>query len=279
MTAGTRAEGEVEREGRRVLRRLAGPGAKLAARGTEFFALMLPGRRGPKELLRVPADLVKAFRRRDWIEADAGEPACFRLSDAGLGWLKRAMASADPFAAQHQLRASRDMVEPGGVAHTVVVNEGESPLGWLRRRRGSDGQPLITRLQLEAGERLRTDFTIAQMTPRMAVDLTAPVVAGRRGAKTDALLPEIVLAAKQRVRRALSDAGPGLADLLLDVCCHLKGLEAAERHNGCPRRSAKIVLQIALDRLALHYGLLARAPARSPMRSWRAPEPDQRDAG
>ena len=38
----------------------------------------------------------------------------------------------------------------------------------------------------------------------MAVDLTAPVVAGRRGAKQDAPLPEIVLAAKQRLTRALA---------------------------------------------------------------------------
>ncbi|MFP4003568.1 MAG: DUF6456 domain-containing protein, partial [Alphaproteobacteria bacterium] len=49
--------------------------------------------------------------------------------------------------------------------------------------------------------------------------------------------------------------GPGLADALLQVCCHLKGLEEAERALGWPRRSGKLVLAIALERLAVHYGM------------------------
>jgi hypothetical protein len=50
--------------------------------------------------------------------------------------------------------------------------------------------------------------------------------------------------------------------VLIDVCCHLQGLEAAERAAGWPQRSGKIVLQLALSSLARHYGLEAAAPAR-----------------
>jgi len=77
-----------------------------------------------------------------------------------------------------------------------------------------------------------------------------------------------VLAAKQRFARALSTVGPGLSDLLFEVCCHLTGLEAMESANGWPRRSGKVVLQIALDRLAAHYGL--SLPRRGRLRSWSA---------
>jgi hypothetical protein len=262
------ADGEIMREARRILRKLAAPGALLALAAEDgTYAVLARG--GAKPQLKISTDLVAEFRRRDWIA-----PACsgdgFVLSDAGLGWLRRAMAESDPFATQHRIAARRDIVGEDGRRVSVLVNEGESPLGWLFRRKGPDGRPLISGAQFAAGEKLRTDFTLARLTPRMGVDLTAPVVAGRRGAKGDFVLPEIVLAAKQRVTRALAAVGPGLSDLLIDVCCHLKGLEAAEKEKGWPQRSAKVVLQIGLDRLAAHYGVGEVVGTGSRTRAWQA---------
>jgi len=53
---------------------------------------------------------------------------------------------------------------------------------------------------------------------------------------------------------------------------YLIGLEAAERHKGWPQRSAKVVLTIALDRLAAHYGLGVAVRTGSRMRAWIAEE-------
>ena len=270
MSAPRLAEGEILREGVRVLRKLMHPGAALMP-CEGGFALMVEGREGGKKRLSVSAALVDAFRRRDWIAASQGTPEAFVLSDAGQGWIRRALAGDDPFAAQHRIETRREIATDEGTA-IVTVNEGESPLGWLRRRKGADGRPLIDDHQFAAGEKLRADFTRAQLSPRMAVDLTAPVVAGRRGAKSDTALPEIVLAAKQRVTHALRAVGPGLSDLLLDVCCHLIGLEDAEKQKGWPQRSAKVVLAIALDRLAAHYGIGRAVGTGSRIRAWSAEE-------
>jgi hypothetical protein len=109
-------------------------------------------------------------------------------------------------------------------------------------------------VQFAAGEKLRRDFTLAQLTPRMGVNWDAPVVSGSRGTGEGGI-SDIAMAARQRFNKALGAAGPALSDLLFDVCCHLSSLEQVEDARGWARRSARVVLKIALDRLAAHYGL------------------------
>ncbi|KAB2940557.1 MAG: DUF6456 domain-containing protein [Hyphomicrobium sp.] len=142
----------------------------------------------------------------------------------------------------------------------AAVNADESPIAWLRRRKDRSGEAMISQAQFDAGERLRADFFFAQMTPRTTTNWASlsPRQRGRRyGAarQAGADMLDNAAAAGERVRRALSAVGPELSGVLIDVCCYLKGLEEAERDAGWPQRSAKIVLQLALTRLARHYGL------------------------
>jgi Domain of unknown function (DUF6456) len=94
----------------------------------------------------------------------------------------------------------------------------------------------------------------------------------RRGGHGGATFTDAAVAARQRVRRALDTLGPEFGDLLLDVCCFLKRLEDVERERRWPPRSAKVVLQLGLDRLARHYGYgtEARGAARAEVRAWLA---------
>jgi hypothetical protein len=80
-------------------------------------------------------------------------------------------------------------------------------------------------------------------------------------------ISDIAMAARQRFNKALGAAGPALSDLLFDVCCHLASLEQVEDARGWARRSARVVLKIALDRLATHYGFDA-VNKRGEIRSW-----------
>ncbi|MFT3731026.1 MAG: DUF6456 domain-containing protein [Hyphomicrobium sp.] len=141
-------------------------------------------------------------------------------------------------------------------------NLAESPLAWLARRKDKDGQPMIADTEFDAGERLRADFWFAQMTPRTTANWSLLLSGGGGGKGAPDIGPEIrdsVVAAQERVKRALVAVGPDLANVLIDVCCHLRGLEASEKASGWPQRSGKIVLQIALRQLARHYGLLPSA--------------------
>jgi hypothetical protein len=178
--------------------------------------------------------------------------------------------SLDPFQAQHAyLRPGTVELESGRCA--VAINDGESPLAWLARRKGRDGHALIAPHQLLAGERLRADFTRAALMPRTTSNWDLSASRGRGGG-TGLNATEGCVAARQRVRLALEAAGPEFAGLLLDVCCFLKGIEDVERERIWPRSSAKIVLQLGLDRLARHYGYAAQAVGRvrADLRVWLA---------
>jgi len=181
-----------------------------------------------------------------------------------------AEAGIDPLRARHLDIGRRRISGPAGITR-VTVDEAESPLAWLARRKGRDGRALIEPMQFLAGERLRAEFTRAQLMPRVTSSWSGLVSDGDRG-PSSATFTETVIAARQRVRHALDAVGPEFSGLLVDICCFLKGLADVESERSWPPRSAKVVLQLGLDRLARHYGLSAMAHGRvkSNVRTWLA---------
>jgi len=232
----------------------------------------------------VERSLLDALAAEDLVAYDG--KGRLAVTSAGRARLARRAAGAsggeiDRFRRQHLMIAQRAGDREG---QGVVVNEAESPLAWLARRKGRDGQPMVSPAQFQAGERLRSDFTFAQLTPRLTADWTSPsACSAGTAAGGPAALADTVIAARQRLRHALDAAGQEFAGLLVDVCCFLKGLEDVERERGWPSRSGKIVLQLGLDRLARHYGLAdeirGRGRGRASMRAWLAPDSQCASAG
>ena len=133
-------------------------------------------------------------------------------------------------------------------ARSVTVDLAESPLGWLFAR----GH--VTRRHFEAGERLRADWERAQLAPRVTMGWDeAPVARGRGGSAPGIDLNGSQLDAKRRFEQAVAEAGPGLSDILWRVVCAGEGMRAAETALGWPARAGKLVLTLALDRVADHY--------------------------
>ncbi len=142
----------------------------------------------------------------------------------------------------------RVIEDPHGVSRTVAVNLGESPIGWLYAR----GK--LTRRQFLAGEALRKDWERAGLGPRVTMRWdAAPLGGGRKGAPSAPDPTLMQLSAHERFDGALRAAGPGLADILWRVACAGEGLGAAEKAMGWPSRAGKLVLGLALNRIADFY--------------------------
>ena len=134
----------------------------------------------------------------------------------------------------------------GRAARSVTVNVAESPLSWLHAR------GLVDTRQVEAGERLRADYERAALGPRTTMNWGTRVDGGA-GMRLDP--GEAHLAARRRFDAAIAATGRGLTDVLWRVVCAGEGLPAAEKALGWPARSGRLVLGLALDRLADHYSL------------------------
>ncbi len=130
-------------------------------------------------------------------------------------------------------------------SRSVTVNLAESPLAWLHAR-----GHLSDRLH-DAGEALRADYERAQLPANVTMrwDPVRVKATGERG-----LAPtEKQIAARRRFDGAIRAAGKGLEDILWRVVCAGEALPDAEKSLGWPARSGKLVLRIALERVAEFY--------------------------
>lgn len=128
---------------------------------------------------------------------------------------------------------------------SVTVNVGESPLSWLH----AHGH-LEDRL-FDAGERLRADYERSQLSPSITMRWDPVRI---KGSGDSGLTPtERQIAAKDRFDGALLQAGKGLQDILWRVVCAGESLPVAEKALQWPARSGKLVLKLALDRVADFY--------------------------
>lgn len=258
---------EFDRECRRILRKLEEPKAfLLVAKGAPKAGVFSPSNKFAKPVAMAPGPLAQAMLSHDLIakKHTQGQTARYEITDAGRARLARLTGRVrereapqdgpSAFAFQHQVDGERVLAEEDtGKESRRRVNLGETPLGWLARRKGADGTAFLTRAEVEAGERLRDDFERAQIGPRVAQDWSSFLAPsdGAPGARSPAMGPAD---ARKRFAAALDVLGPGLSDVALRACCFLEGLESTERRMGWSARSGKVVLKIALQRLVTHYG-------------------------
>lgn len=199
----------------------------------------------------------------------------WRFQADGAGQIKRASPAIS--AALDSLKLSGILFEvtPGmfrinTTATRPLIDDEESPLSRLALMKNLDGSPYLDGEQVRAGERLRRDHDRAMMSARVTTSYEASGSSGGRVPQFSdnhiAKLTDNALEARQQLHRALQSVGPELSGILMHVCCMASGLEQAELQLNLPRRAGKAVLQLALTRLARHYGFKANLHHAGPER-------------
>lgn len=249
-------EATFRRDAARILRRLAEAGAVLAVAADMDKAVVVRDSAlgGSQRTAVVDRAVAEALALNNWISAaNPGRITRYEITSAGRAALEEMLeeVGAAGFSEAPAAFAGAEPA-PEDLRHRRLrYGVSDSPLATLARRRDKDGTPFLDDRLVGAGERLREDFELANMGPKVAQNWDRFLDGGARGtAPTQGSSPE---SARSRVAAALSDLGPGLSDVALRCCCYLEGLETAEKKLGWSARSGKIVLRIALHRLQRHY--------------------------
>lgn len=150
-----------------------------------------------------------------------------------------------------------------------VMPRDDNGLGRLAM--GGEAGAFLAVHHLLAAERFETLVRRAQLAPQLTMSYSAAGGGGRES-RGNSVETASDAAAEARLRLSCL-AGLLPADcwgVVFDVCGLGKGLQQVETERRWPRRSAKLVLRIALDQLAAQFGLSehARGGGHGATRGW-----------
>ncbi|MEL6792765.1 MAG: DUF6456 domain-containing protein, partial [Pseudomonadota bacterium] len=221
-----------------ALSRLTEPEAFLmVAKGADKAGVFCRKNNFRRPLMMAPLAVASRMLTHDWVTCFGKTElsAKYKITDAGRALLRRIDAerprretgfaeAQTAFSAQHRLNGARTVSNPAtGELETIQVNLGESPLGWLARRRDANGEPLLTPVEVEAGERLREDYEMAQIGPKLGQDWRRFLTPASTSSGPGRTPSEGPMFARERVSKALDVLGPGLSDAAIRICCFLEG--------------------------------------------------------
>ena len=166
---------------------------EIAPRGDlERLAHVVVRQENAYALIAQSQDDLADVRDRDGIDAGEGlvQEDQQRLANQAAGDLQTPLLAAGAsrrgvFADPRQAKLFQDALGslPALAARQrPAMDDRESPLLWLYRRSGKDGQAQISDEEFAAGERFRADITLAQMLPRTTMNWDAALTPDDRGA-------------------------------------------------------------------------------------------------
>ena len=239
---GAPLDAEFRLAARQVLMALNHAGTCLAVVPSLEMAVVVDTSDGAGAALNVKRVHAERMAVNDWIKPTVKARVIrYEVTLAGRQALRRMLAEEESArAVPHDINIFGDQHRDIGIAERgdgtrkryVRYNGAESPVTLLAKHKDADGHAFLSATMVEAAERLREDFELAQLGPRVTQDWDRFLTPGARGQFRPERGGSGSSGARDRVGEALRTLGPGLGDVVLRVCCFLEGLESAEKRFG-----------------------------------------------
>lgn len=224
-----------------ALRELCHPNTLLvAAEGMEIAVVVRSGSAAPNSIANIGAEYIGYLSEQEFIKFHDGDRIRkYKITELGREFVQ-------------DLTQPQDSAEPS--PRRVRYNS-NSPLDMLSRRRGKDGKPFISMRQHKAGQMLYIDFREACLPKGTPATLDWDSIGMRVDKSQSNTIPYAWFSngTANTFEKVMRHLGEGLADVALHAICYERGLEDVEKALDWSARSGKIVLRIALERVAEFY--------------------------
>jgi len=168
-------------------------------------------------------------------------------TDAARAWLKRQLCDGPGFDDQHRRMEK--------TSEGLALNLREGALRMLAiKNKGK--QAFLLPHHLIAADRIHVLVMRTQMVQRTTMSYDPSRIGGKKsGSSAMSDLAQSGVDAKKQLAQLLDKLPQDCAGVVMDVCGFQKGLQLIEIERQWPRRSAKLILRIGLEQLAVHLGL------------------------
>ena len=226
---------------------------------------------------KLPLNLVEFMKQHGWLKFIDG---VYRHTAAGQAWLSEFIYFVDLDAEQgaktELLRRKTPNAMPRPADRSglsamagLQADQDYAPLLKLYNRQRNIAHKYLNETHLRAGQKLFDQFVKANLRPNVTMNwenLQSVKQNHHMGLVQDGY-SETTYIARRELYESLAHVGQEFAAILVEVCLFGNGLEATEKAMNWPARSAKLLLTMALDRLAEHYQLM---PTNRPMNKYLA---------
>jgi len=156
------------------------------------------------------------------------------------------------------------------VSEPATQRGDEAPDAVLRLVSSGRGEAFLAAHHAEAARRLTLLFVRARLTQRVTMSYDPTRIGGSRDGSRQGELADSALHARRLLDGLAGKMPRDCWSVLVDICGFDKGLQEIEMERSWPRRSAKLVLRIALDQLVAIMGLseFAEGKADQKLKGW-----------